>query len=322
MTAESAGLVYVAEPVHPDALDLLGARGPLAVGFGPEATTFDAVRDRVAGVLVRTGTIGAAMIESAPRLRVIARHGVGTDSIDVAAATRRGVWVLITPEANAVSVAEHTIGLLIAAARRFPECQAAVRGGTFHERDHLVGTELAGRTLGVLGLGRIGRRVASVAAALEMRVRAHDPFLPDGAEVPTGVERTSTLAGLLEGAHACTVHVPLTSETRGLIGAAELDLLAPGAVLVNAARGGIVDEAALADRLTSGRLGGAGVDVFATEPPHDSPLLDVENAVLTPHCAAHTGEALRRMSVHAAEGIVTVLAGRVPEGVARSVTPA
>ncbi|GAA3726933.1 D-3-phosphoglycerate dehydrogenase [Spinactinospora alkalitolerans] len=319
MSADTTALVYVDDPVHPDALELLRGHGPLALGFGPEATTFDRVKDHVEGVLVRTGTVSAAMINGAPRLKVIARHGVGTDAIDVAAAGRRGIQVLITPEANAVSVAEHTIGLLIAAARRFRECDAAVRGDDFHLRDQLVGIELAGRTLGVLGLGRIGRRVAAIAGAVGMRVRAHDPFLPPDARLPPDVLAQPELRSLLDRADALTVHVPLTAQTRGLIGGGELDMLAPGAIVVNAARGGVIDEAALAERLVSGRLGGAGIDVFADEPPHGSPLLDTRNAVLTPHCAAHTGDSLRRMSVHAAEGIITVLEGGLPEGAAQPV---
>ncbi len=322
MSDAETGLVYVAQPVHPDALELLRSRGPVKVGFGDDATPFDAVRDQVAGILVRTAAVSAAMIDAAPKLRVIARHGVGTDAVDVAAATRNGIRVLITPEANAISVAEHTIGLLIAAARRFPEGQALVHAGAWHARDQLAGVELAGRTLGVLGLGRIGRRVARVAVALGMRVRAHDPFVTGG-DVPDEVEWVATLAALLEGAHAFTPHVPLTPQTRGLVDGAALDLLAPGAVVVNAARGGIVDETALVEGLTSGRLSGAGIDVFSEEPPPaDNPLRGADNAVLTPHLAAHTSESLRRMSVHAAEGIVTVLAGRVPDGAVQPVNPA
>lgn len=306
MNAADRALVYIDESVHPDAVELLRRHHAVALGYGADAVRFQDVSAAVTGFLVRTGKITSGMIEAAPRLRVIARHGVGTDSIDVAAAGQRGVQVLITPEANAVSVAEHTVGLLIAAARHFPACDSAVRSGGFSTRDRLVGTELAGRTLAIAGYGRVGARVARIAEAIGMRVRIHDPRL--AAAAGTGsAEAVDTLAALLDRAHALTLHLPLTDESRGIIGPAELDRLAPGALVVNAARGGLVDETALAERLADGRLSGAGIDVFASEPPQDTPLLASSAAQLTPHTAAHTSDALRRMSVHAAQGISAVL---------------
>lgn len=321
MTAEgAAGLVYVDDPVHPDAMDHLRRHGPVALGYGPNAIPFESVCEHVTGVLVRTGTFDAPRVNAAPRLRVIARHGVGTDAIDVRAATERGVLVLITPEANSAPVAEHTVGLLIAAARRFPEAGRTVRSGRFRERDGLVGLELADSTLAVIGLGRVGRRVATIAQAMGMDVRGHD--LPGAATAtPAGVTRAAALVDALRGAHALTLHIPLTERTRGLIGPAELDLLAPGAIVVNAARGGVLEESALVERLRSGRLGGAGLDVYEEEPPNDSPLLDLDAVVLTPHTAAHTVAALRRMSLHAAHGITAVLDGRPLDRTAAPVDP-
>ncbi|QVQ53040.1 hypothetical protein J4H86_04335 [Spiractinospora alimapuensis] len=315
------GLVYVDDPVHPDAVDHLRRHGPVALGYGPDATPFDAVCANVTGVLVRTGTFDATRIDAAPHLRVIARHGVGTDAIDVRTAAERGVLVLVTPEANSASVAEHTIGLLVAAARRFPQASHAVRSGRFLERDGLAGLELADSTLAVIGLGRVGRRVATIAQAMGMNVRGHD--MPEAATTtPPGVTRAATLTDALRGAHALTLHVPLTEHTRGLIGPTELDLLANGAVVVNAARGGVLEEPALVERLRAGRIGGAGLDVYAVEPPpDDSLLLDLDTVVLTPHTAAHTAAALRRMSLHAAHGITAVLDDRPLDPTAAPVRP-
>ncbi|MQA04207.1 MAG: hydroxyacid dehydrogenase [Streptosporangiales bacterium] len=301
-------LVYVEGPIHPEAMALLEEHGDVALGFGPHAVPVTEVCDRVAGILMRTGRLDADVIANAPHLRVIARHGVGLDSIDVEAATRAGVLVLITSQANAASVAEHTVGLLIAAARRYRETTTVVSEGEFGRRDQLVGTQLAGRTLAVVGYGRIGRRVGAVAEALQMDVRVHDPYLPSEA-LPTAHERLETA---LDAADALTVHVPLTPQTSSLVGARELDLLAPAAIVVNTARGGVVDEAALAERLRDGRLSAAGVDVFATEPPVHSPLLGLDNVILTPHIAAHTAEAIRRMSIDAAHNITRVLGGDEP----------
>ncbi len=264
-------------------------------------------------ILARTVSFPAAVLRAAPRLRVVARHGVGVDNIDVEIATELGIWVTNTPEANAVSVAEHVIGVLVALARGFLAMDRAVRAGDYAARGRLRAVDLAGKTLGVVGLGRIGRRVAALAAAgLGMAVAGHDPFLAEG-DWPPGVRRIEGLEELLAASDFLTLHVPGTAGTRRLIGERELALMKPGAYLVNASRGEVLEEAALADALASGRLAGAGLDVFDPEPPSpENPLFALENVLVTPHSAALTSEALIRMAVGAAQGIHEVLSGAEP----------
>lgn len=319
MTLPNRGVVYIDEQVHREAVDYLQERHEVILGFGPEAVDFTDASSRIEGILIRTGGISAEMISNAPQLQVIARHGVGTDAIDVPAAQREGVQVLITPQANAISVAEHTIGLLLAAARRYSAADAAVREGAFHRRDQLVGVELAGKTLAVAGFGRVGARVAAIAEAIGMHVRIYDPFLPPDLR-PENYQFVTELDALLTGADALTLHLPLTEDSRGMVGGSQLDRLNPGATVVNTARGGLIDEGALAARLSTGQLGGAGVDVFSSEPepPVESPLLSAPSTVLTPHTGAHTSSSMHKMALHAAEGISAVLRRELlPE----SVTP-
>lgn len=319
MSESNSRVVYVDEQIHRAAVEYLQARHEVILGFGPEAVDFADISSRIEGILIRTGRVTAEMISSAPKLQVIARHGVGTDAIDVHAAQRQGVQVLITPEANAISVAEHTIGLLLAAARRYSAADSAVRGGSFGSRDELVGVELAGKTLAVAGFGRIGARVAHIAEVIGMHVRIYDPFLPIDLR-PENFEFVTELDSLLAGADAVTLHLPLTDASRQMIAGSQLDLLNPGALIVNTARGGLIDEKALADRLTGGHLGGAGIDVFSSEPepPAGSPLMSAPSTILTPHTGAHTSASMYKMALHAAEGISAVL-GR--ELLPKSVTP-
>lgn len=308
MQAQDSSVVYIDEPVHQVARNYLQDRHEVILGFGPEAANFADVSSRIDGILIRTGRVTAEMIAGAPKLKVIARHGVGTDAIDVHAAQRQGVQVLITPQANAISVAEHTIGLLLAAARRYSAADTAVREGSFHHRDQLVGVELAGKTLAVAGFGRVGARVAHIAEAIGMHVRIYDPFLPVDRR-PARYEFVTELDSLLGDADALTLHLPLTEHSRGMIAANQLDRLNAGAIVVNTARGGLIDEKALVERLTSGQLAGAGIDVFSSEPepPKQSPLLRAPSTILTPHTGAHTSSSLRKMALHAAEGISAVL---------------
>ena len=305
--------VHLEQPVHEEALALLRENAEVSVGFGPEARELDdALLAEVNALLVRTKPLGAEEIEKAPRLRVIARHGVGVDNVAVGAATRRGVPVLITPRANLRSVAEHVFALALAVSRNLLRADRCVREGRFAERDSLVGRELFGGTLGVIGLGRIGEEVARIGAAgFGMRVLGHDPYLDETAVRARGAEPVGSLDELLPACDLVSVHVPLTEETRGLLGARELGLMRPGSVLVQAARGGVVDEGALVEALREGGpLAGAGIDVFGEEPPPaDHPLFSVETAVLSPHTAASTRQAMRRMGLDAARGILDILGG-------------
>src|SRR5215831_5696705 len=254
------------------------------------------------GVIVRSDTrITAAELENPGRLRVIVRAGVGVDNIDVAAATRKGIVVMNTPGGNTVSTAEHTITLLLALARHVPAADASVRAGKW-ERTRFVGTQLAGKTLGVVGLGRIGREVARRAAGMDVKVVGFDPFLAPDRAAQLGIEAVSGLDQLLPRCDFLTVHTPLTDETRDLVGARELERLPRGARVLNCARGGIVNEEALAAALRSGHLAGAALDVFVVEPPPaDHPLLKMPNVVLTPHLGASTTEAQTSVAIEAAQ---------------------
>ncbi|HEY2887792.1 MAG TPA: phosphoglycerate dehydrogenase, partial [Candidatus Limnocylindrales bacterium] len=260
-------------------------------------------------IVVRSETkVTADIINAGKNLKAIGRAGVGVDNIDVEAATRRGIIVVNAPTGNTIAAAEHTLALLAVLARKITAADASVHRGEW-KRSQFTGVELRGRTLGIVGLGKIGQAIARRARAMEMTVIAVDPYVSaDGAAVH-GVELV-TFDALLERSDAITVHVPLTRQTRGLIGAAEIARMKPGSFLLNVARGGILDEAAVADALRSGHLAGAGIDVFDHEPPAGSPLLDAPNSVLTPHLGASTVEAQVLVAEEVAAQVIDVLEGR------------
>jgi len=252
------------------------------------------------GLIVGVDPVTAAVLDAGP-LRVVVRFGSGTDNVDLEAAGRRGVRVAATPGANARSVAELTIGLLLALARHLVLHDREIRSGSWSRH---TGIELAGRRLGVVGYGAVGRQVAAIAAALGMEVVATDPAVPD-ADVPL-----VDLETLLASSDAVTLHVPLADDTRAMIGATQLDRMRPQALLVNTSRGGLVDEPALAQALAAGRLGGAAFDTFEREPPQGSPLLALDSFIASSHAGAATVEAARRTGVAA---VRELLAGR-PSG--------
>jgi len=257
---------------------------------------------------VRSATqVTAKVLEAGGRLKLVGRAGVGVDNIDLAAATRRGVVVMNTPSASSLAVAELTLAMMFALARQIPEATASVKGGRWEKKKFAGGRELSGRTLGVVGTGNIGAVVVDRARGLGMRVLASDPFLSAEAALRIGVELVS-LEDLLRQADFVTLHVPLTDANRNLIGAKELALMRPGAFLINCARGGLIDEDALNQALAQGRLGGAGLDVFAREPPAaDHPLLRQPRLVCTPHLGASTDEAQVAVAVALAEQMVDCL---------------
>lgn len=277
-------------------------------GIG-EAEMAELARDRHA-LIVGVEPVTERVLEAAGDLRIVARPGVGYDQVDVATATRRGVAVTITPGANTESVADHTLALILACARRVTELDAAVHAG---EWPRSVGLELRGRVLGILGIGAIGRAVALRAQAFGMRVVAYDPAPDPAYAAAHGVELVG-LDELLGRADIVSLHAPHTPDTDGLVDQSLLERMRPHAILVNTARGGLVDEQAVADALAAGRLGAVGLDVLASEPPTASPLLHSERAVLTPHVAAYTGAALERMAGMAVAAVLDALAGRTPHG--------
>jgi D-3-phosphoglycerate dehydrogenase / 2-oxoglutarate reductase len=271
----------------------------------------DALKEAVRaadGVIVRSQTkITADLLENPGHLKAIVRAGVGVDNIDVAAATRRGVVVMNTPGGNTFSTAEHTISLLMSLARHIPNADQSVRQGKW-DRNRFVGTQLRDKTLGVVGLGRIGREVARRAAGLDMKVIGFDPFLAPERAGQLGIEAVADLDQLLPRCDFLTVHTPLTDETRNLIGATQLARIKKGARVLNCARGGIINEEALIAALQSGHLAGAALDVFVQEPPPaDHPLLKLPNVVVTPHLGASTIEAQVSVALEAAQLLVDFL---------------
>ncbi|MBI4168781.1 MAG: phosphoglycerate dehydrogenase [Acidobacteria bacterium] len=260
----------------------------------------------VDGIVVRSDTrITEEVIRAAPRLRVIGRAGAGVDNIDVAAATRHGVVVMNAPGENTISAAEHTLSMILALARQIPRADRSMRAGCW-ERGSFLGVELFGKTLGVLGLGKVGREVAGRARAFGMEVIGYDPVLSEEVASRLGVALVP-VDRIYERADFITLHLPLTEETRHLIGRDELLRCRQGVRIINVARGGIVDEAALAEALASGRVAGAALDVFENEPPAGSPLLSLDSVILTPHLGASTQEAQEKVAARIAEQIAGYL---------------
>ena len=298
--------VVVREKIADAGIDLLRAKFDVVVDTD---SPLDGLLADADALIVRSATkVTADVLELAPRLRVVGRAGVGVDNVDVDAATRRGIVVANAPESNVVSAAEHTVGLLVALARNIPQAHAALREGRW-ERSKWGGVELADKTLGVLGFGRIGRQVARRAVGLQMKVVAYDPFVSSERFRELGVERAE-LDDVLAQADFLTLHLPLNEETRGAIDAGAFARMRDGVRLVNAARGELLDEAALIDALESGKVAGAAIDVYAKE-PYDGPLLKAPNVVLTPHLAASTDEAQDRAGVIVAEQVAAALEGRL-----------
>jgi D-3-phosphoglycerate dehydrogenase / 2-oxoglutarate reductase len=263
---------------------------------------------RYDAIIVRSATkVTADLISRGDNLKVIGRAGVGIDNVDVEAATRRGIVVANAPESTVISAAEHTIGLLVALTRNIPQAHAALKQGRW-ERKTYGGVELADKTLGVLGFGRIGQQVARRAAGLGMRVVAYDPFVSPDRFRELGVERVENGDAVYAAADFLTLHLPLTDETRESINANAFGKMRDGVRIVNAARGGLVDEGDLLDALKSGKVGGAALDVFSSE-PYSGPLLELDNVVVTPHLAASTEEAQDRAGVIIAEQVAAALQG-------------
>lgn len=292
--------IVVADAISEQGVELLRARE-----WDVVLPKKESVRDELAdadALIVRSATrVTAELLEAAPNLRVVGRAGVGVDNIDLDAATRRGVLVMNTPGGNAVSVAEHAFALMASLARKIPQLNAGIHAGRW-EKSAGMGTELRGKTLGLVGLGRVGSEVALRARALDMRVLAHDPNVSEATARDAQVEMV-TLERLLAESDYVSLHTALSAATAKLINAKTLAMCKRGAALINTARGELVDEAALAEALRSGKLSGAGLDVFAEEPPKNSPLIGMPNVIATPHVAGSTREAQEEVGTLIAEQV-------------------
>lgn len=306
--------VVIVDPIHPDGIARLEQAPGIELRHGGAASLAgaalaEAMQDAEAAI-VRGTVVDEAFLAMAPRLRMVCRHGVGYDLVDVPAMTRRGVAVMITPEANAASVAEHAFMLMLTIARQTLPVVAGVRQGQWRVQGQSRTFELGGRRLLVMGFGRIGTRVARLGAAFGMKVMVHDPFLPNGTIRGAGYEVVKVRDEGLAVADIVTLHVPASEATRGMVNDEFLATMKPGAVLINSARGTLVDEAALDAALRSGHLGGAGVDVLRVEPMREPPaMLAHDNMVVTPHVAASTAEGLQRMAWDSAGNVLDFLAG-------------
>lgn len=301
--------VLVAEPIADAGIARLRAAG-LEVDLRTDLTQIGLL-EAIAGydaLIVRSATkVGEDVIARGRNLKVIGRAGIGVDNVDVDAATRHGILVVNAPQSNVLSAAEHTIALLLAQARNIPAADAALKGGRW-EREAFQGVELHGKTLAIVGLGRVGTLVAQRAHAFGMRVIAVDPYVSRQRAAQIGVDLVP-LEEALQGADFVSVHVVKTTETEALIGESELALMKPGARIVNTARGGVVDEEALARAVREGRVGGAALDVFSTEPVTSSPLFGLPGVVVTPHLGASTQEAQDKAGVTIAEQVLAALRG-------------
>jgi D-3-phosphoglycerate dehydrogenase len=309
-------VVVTGEALHADALAILNEIANVTFTSN-RVTESDLVKlaceIQVHGLLVRNNPVlGQALLTAAPALRVIAKHGVGVDSIDLDAAARRHIPVLITTQANAFAVAEHALALMLGITHNIGRLSERFRAGHFDTAGYM-GIDLQDRVVGVLGYGRIGQRVAMLTRAIGARVIAYDPIAPITGE---GIEAAAKLDDVLTQADVVSLHLPLLAETKHLIDAARIARMKPGAIIVNTARGGLIDEPALVDGLVTGKLSGAALDVLDTEPPPaDHPLRNMSNVIVTPHIAAFTTASFRRMGVFAAEGIKAALTGGVCDSV-------
>jgi D-3-phosphoglycerate dehydrogenase / 2-oxoglutarate reductase len=308
-------IVLVAEELAPAAMAVLAEDCEVRRVDGTDRPALLAALGDVDAVVVRSAThLDAEALAAAPRLKVVARAGIGLDNVDIDTATGRGVLVVNAPVSNIVSAAEHAVALLLATARNIASANASLKSGQW-KRSEFTGVEVADKTVGVVGLGRIGVLFATRMAAFGVRLLAYDPYVPPARAAQLGVQLVP-LETLLRESDFISIHLPRTAETAGLIGERELALVKPGAILVNAARGGLVDEHAVAQALKEGRLGGAAIDVFATEPCTDSPVFAFPNAVVTPHLGASTSEAQDKAGLAVARSVKLALAGDfVPDAV-------
>jgi len=303
--------LLIADTLSDDGIQLLKGEAGLEVdiktGLSPKELA--EIIGPYEGIIVRSSTkVTSEVIAKADKLKVIGRAGVGLDNVDAAAATKRGIIVMNVPAGNTISTAEHTMSMILALARRIPQADAHLRAGKW-ERSKFVGTELFGKTLGIVGLGKIGSEVARRAGAFGMHLLAYDPFISSERAQQLEIELTE-LPQVYAKADVITFHVPLTNDTRHMVGAKEIASMKRGVRLVNCARGGLFDEAALLQALTDGRVAGVALDVYEEEPPKENPLLKLEQVVCTPHLGASTEEAQLNVAVEVAKQVADALLGR------------
>lgn len=318
MTADSRPLVVLAGPIHPDGKALLETGARVVVCDDETEAGLVRAAAEAHGILFRIKPrCTESLMAACKKLRVVGRHGVGLDTVDIPAATRLGVAVVHAPGSNSQAVAEHALMLMLACVKRALVIDRMTRAGDWSGKrltGNVGNTELAGKTLGIVGVGNIGRRVAKFAGALGMRVLAYDKYVPDDEVLRRGAQPVKSLEALLPQVDVLTCHTPLTPETKHMINEKTLGLMKPGGIFINTSRGPVQEEHALFEALTRGRLAGAGLDVWEEEPtPRDNPLLNLENVVCSSHIAGVTLEANRQMATQVSSEMLRVLRGERPQ---------
>jgi D-3-phosphoglycerate dehydrogenase / 2-oxoglutarate reductase len=308
--------ILVNKPIHKDAIAFLSQEFEVLTPFKASREEIMELLPGVQATILCAGMrMDAEAITAATSLEVLGRHGAGLDIVDIPAATARGIPVVFTPLGPTESTAEHAFMLMMAVARKLTYLDRSVRGGDFHVRDHVVGTELKGKKVGVVGFGNIGRRFASMCRdALEMEIHAYDPFIDAQKITDWGATAEETVTEMAAKVDFLSLHIPSTKDSHHIVDAAVLDALGPAGFLINCARGPVVDEEALVQALKADKIAGAALDVYDPEPPKaDNPLFAMDNVVLTPHLASFTDEGRRRMGLMVAEGVLSVLRGEKPQ---------
>jgi len=307
--------ILVNKPIHDDAIALLSQELEVLTPYKASREEIMAMLPDVHATILCAGMrMDAEAIAAATSLEVLGRHGAGLDIVDIPAATARGIPVVFTPLGPTESTAEHAFMLMMAVARKLSYLDRAVRAGNFHVRDHVVGTELKNKKVGVVGFGNIGRRFADMCRnALQMDIYAYDPFIDKVKITDWGAAAEESVVEMASKVDFLSLHIPSTKESHHLVNAAVLEALGPDGFLINCARGPVVDEVALIEALQAEKIAGAALDVYDPEPPQaDNPLFALDNVVLTPHLASFTDDGRRRMGLMAAEGVLSVLNGKKP----------
>ena len=312
--AESRPLIVLGGPVHPDAAKLMETAARVVVTSDETEAGVAKIAAEADGLLIRGKPAATASLMTAcTKLRVVGRHGVGLDTVDIPAATRLGIAIVHAPGSNSQAVAEHALMLMLTCAKRTLEIDEMTKKGDWSARTNVHNVELGGRTLGIVGVGNVGRRVAKFCAALGMRVLGYDPYVPDAELRQRGVEPQPSLEAMLPQCDFVTFHTPLTPETRGMLGGTNVKLMKKGAIVVNTSRGGVQVEPDLFEALTKGDLAAAGLDVWEQEPTSlDNPMFNLPNVVCSAHVAGVTTDAHRVAGVQVAEEMLRVLRGERP----------
>ncbi|RQD71202.1 MAG: hydroxyacid dehydrogenase [Tindallia sp. MSAO_Bac2] len=300
--------VFLTEAINPRGIELLRTKAEVILGTDTNPDTIIKEAQECEAILIRSAKISREIIEKLPKLRIIAKHGIGTDNIDLGAATEKGVMVVNAPEANINSVAEHALAMIMTVSKNMLFLDKKVRKGEFGARNKYLCTEVKGKTVGLIGYGRISRILAGKLKALDVKILAYDAFAGEDvkkAAAENGTVMVDSAEEIYQQSDFVSIHIPLTEETRNMISGKELSMMKPNAFLINVARGGIVDEEALYDALKDRKIAGAALDVFEKEPPGvENPLFELENLVVSPHNAALTHEAMIAMAVDSSQGIV------------------